>query len=157
MRFYIQNLLSKRSWALKVLSKPWGHCKNIVQPFKLDTNFSFFLIHRLLEVNGYTDNEKESLTDITEKHIQIFHYPYWHREKVNLTSSRESIWSAKTPLVITFIITPVPKRLLSLSSNWQFWLSLFKGWSLKFLREDQTGCQSAGSLQPDKPMSKSVQ
>jgi len=33
----------------------------------------------------------------------------------------------------------------------------FKGCSLKFLRENQTGCLSAGCLQPDKPTSESTQ
>lgn len=91
MKFCIQNLLNKKSWALPLLSQPWGHRKNIVYTFKLVSFFSLFLIHGQLEVHGYMENKNDGLTEISEKHIQIFHYPHWHREELYLMSFADSI------------------------------------------------------------------
>lgn len=76
MKFCIQSLLNKKSWVLLVLSQPRGHCKTIVYTFKLLSFFSFFLIRGQLDVHGYIENKNDGLTELSEKHILIFHYPH---------------------------------------------------------------------------------
>lgn len=141
-----------RSWALQVLLKPWGHCKNRVHAYKL---YSFFLSYSWTVWGEWLQRKSKWWPDRYLKSTSRYFTIHADTGKNCISGHLETPFNLPTPpLVITFIIIPVPKTLLTLSNNSSVCpLSEVAVWIFFWERK---WCLSGGHLQPDNSISKSL-